>query len=152
MRKVLASTVAAITFGGAVLATAAPAYAEHNNSYGGYNSYGGHSRHRGNGDSTAAAIVAGIAGLAIGAAIANKSDGRQRYDRGYGYSDSYGSNDGYGYRNNYGAGYGYDSRSDNYYRHGYDGYYDQSRTCVTRERVWDSYRDRYVKVERRYPC
>lgn len=149
MRKVLASAIAAVTFGGAVLATAAPAYAEH------YNSYGGYNRHRGNGDTAAAAIVAGIAGLAIGAAIASKDDNRQRYSRGYGYNDSYGYGDSYGYRNNYGTGYGYDSRSDGYYRqhrHGYDGYYDQNRTCVTRERVWDSYEDRYVKIERRYPC
>jgi hypothetical protein len=140
MRKFLASALAALTFGGAVLATAAPAQAEHNSYY---------RRHKDGGDDAAIAVIAGIAGLAIGAAIANKNDDRDRYDRGYGYRDSY------GYRNNYGTGYGYSPQSDRYYRHhrhGYDGYYDRSRTCVTRERVWDSYRDRYVRVERRYPC
>lgn len=144
MRKVLASALAAVTFGGAVLAAAAPAQAEHNNNY---------RRHKGGGDTAAAAVIAGIAGLAIGAAISGKDSDRGRYDRGYGYRDSYG--DSYGYQNNYGTGYGYSPSSDRYYRHnrhGYDGYYDRSRTCITRERVWDSYQDRYVRVERRYPC
>ena len=146
MRKVLASALAAVTFGGAVLAAAAPAQAEHNNNY---------RRHKGGGDTAAAAVIAGIAGLAIGAAISGKDSDRGRYDRGYGYRDSYGYGDSYGYQNNYGTGYGYSPRSDRYYsqnRHGYDGYYDRSRTCITRERVWDSYQDRYVRVERRYPC
>lgn len=140
MRKSLAAALAALTFGGAVLASAAPAQAEHNRYYRG---------HRDGDDTAAAAIIAGIAGLAIGAAIASKDDDRDRYD------DGYRRRDRYGYRNNYGVGYGYDPHSDRYYRHhrhGYDGYWDRNRTCVTRERVWDSYEDRYVRVERRYPC
>ena len=142
MRKVLASALAAVTFGGAVAATAAPAHAEH------YRNYGNYSRHRGGGDATAAAVIAGIAGLAIGAAISSKN-GNDRYgrsyDRSYGYQDSYG----------YGSGYGYDPSSDSYYsggRQSYGSYYGRQSICVTRERVWDPYEDRYVKVERRYAC
>ena len=142
MRKFLASALAAVTFGGAVVGAAAPAYAEH------YSGYGNYSRHRGGGDATAAAVIAGIAGLAIGAAISSKN-GNDRYGRGY--DRSYGYQDSYGY----GSGYGYDPRSDSYYsgrRNGYDSYYGRQSICVTRERVWDPYEDRYVKVERRYPC
>lgn len=142
MRKFLTSALAAVTFGGAVAATAAPAHAEHNRNYGAY------SRHRSGGDATAAAVIAGIAGLAIGAAISSKN-GNDRYGRGY--DRSYGYQDSYGY----GSGYGYDPRSDSYYsgrRGGYDSDYGRQSICVTRERVWDPYEDRYVKVERRYPC
>ena len=157
MRKSLAAAMAAVTFGGAIAATAAPAYAD------AYNDY--RYRRHGNGDSTAAAIVAGVAGLAIGAALASKNDryGNSRYgasryyDRGYGYGDSYqygyGANDSYGS----GYGYGYDPRTDGYYGgynrsygQGYDD--DRGRSCVSRERVWDPYLARSVKIERRYPC
>jgi hypothetical protein len=70
--------MAAITLGGAVCATAAPAEARpHGGGYyhGGY--YGGHSRH----NNAGAAVAAGVVGLALGAALA--SNGHSYYDRGY---------------------------------------------------------------------
>ena len=45
-------------------------------------------RHRGGGDDAAIAIAAGIAGLAIGAAVSNGNGGRYYNDRRY-YNDSY---------------------------------------------------------------
>jgi hypothetical protein len=87
MRKALTAAIAAITLGGAVCATAAPAEAQHyRGGYHGY--YGGHYRH-GNGG---AAVAAGIAGLAIGAALASD------HPRYYGYSQPY-------YGGYYGPGY-----------------------------------------------
>jgi len=92
--------------------------------------------HRG-GNGTGTAVVAGIAGLAIGAALA--SNGRDRYyDRGYrgGYYDR-------GYNGYYDRGYypprGY-YRDRGYYRGG--GYY---RDCRI-ERRWDPYYGRGVPV------
>jgi hypothetical protein len=85
MRKTLAAGLAALTFGGAVAAAAVPATAEARPYHHGY------SHHRG-GDAAGAAIVAGIAGLALGAAL---SDNHPHY-----YSRSY-----YGYPA-YGYGYG----------------------------------------------
>lgn len=87
-------------------------------------------------DRTGTAIVAGIAGLAIGAAIA--SSDRDRY-----------------YRDRYYRSRGYDPYyDDGYYRsHGYypnDGYYaytyrQRYRHCYV-ERRWDPYWDRSVRV------
>lgn len=107
MRKVLAAGMAAITFGGAMAAALPAAADEHGwhgdhhgyrGEYGGYRGdYGDYrgdwDHHRRHGDNAAAAaLVAGIAGLAIGAAL---TDGNHRtYSRGYyapGYYD-------YGYR------------------------------------------------------
>ena len=128
MRKFIASALAALTFGGAVIAAATPAEADR---YRGRH----HHRHHGGGNDVAVAAIAGIAGLAIGAAIA---DGGRSRNSGY-YSRSY----------PYRSGYGYDPRYDTYS----GGYYGRGdRICITRERVWDPYIRRHVRVERQYPC
>ncbi|MBX3486174.1 hypothetical protein [Phenylobacterium sp.] len=130
MRKFIASALAALTFGGAVLAAAAPAQADSR-----YRYY----RHHSSGNTAATAAIAGIAGLAIGAAIADGNRGR---------SSSYYSS-GYSSRGYYDNGYRYDPRDDGYY----GSYYDRGpRTCVTRERVWDPYIRRNVMIERSYRC
>lgn len=79
MRKVLTAALAAITLGGAVCATAAPAEAR-DHYYGGGRYYGGH-RH----NDAGAAVAAGVLGLALGAAIASDHgySNRGYYDRGY---------------------------------------------------------------------
>jgi hypothetical protein len=132
MHKFIATALAALTFGGAVLATAAPAQADSRHRY-----YRGH--HHSGGNTAAAAAIAGIAGLAIGAAIA---DGNGRSRSGGYYSGGYS-------RGYYDNGYRYDPRYD-----GYSGdYYGRGpRTCITRERVWDPYIGRHVSIERRYAC
>lgn len=125
MRKTIAAALAALTFTGA-LATAAEA---HDRNY----------RHRHN-NKDGAAVAAGIAGLAIGAALA--SGGR---DRGY-YDNSYD-------RGYYGRGYYNDRRY--YGRPHYGppvryGYYDNRRyrqRCETVRR-WDPYYGGYVRVRR----
>jgi hypothetical protein len=80
MRKTLTAGLAALTFGGAIAAAAIPASAEARSYHGGYGYRGGYGYHHGNGG---AALAAGIAGLAIGAAIADNS--RPHYAYGYGY-------------------------------------------------------------------
>lgn len=149
MRKLLTSALAAVTAAAAVAAVATPAQAERYRH-----------RNRDNNDAAAAAVVGGIVGLALGAAIAGSNKDR-RYDDGY-YRQGYNDN-GY-YR---GGGYGY--RDDGYYRgysgysgysgSGYSGYsgrtyaYDYGpRVCVSRERVYDPYYGRRVMIERRYAC
>lgn len=97
---------------GTTLAFAAPADAQRYHRY---------RHHRDNGG----ALVAGIAGIAIGAAIAS-GDRRYDYDRRYYRQRGYYPNNGYYYR-------------DNYRR--YNGY----RNCYTR-RVWDPYEGRRVRV------
>jgi hypothetical protein len=79
MRKALTAALAAITLGGAVCATAAPAEAQRY--YGGH--YGGYRHH----DNTGAAVAAGVVGLALGAALASNHGyyNHGYYDRGYGY-------------------------------------------------------------------
>ncbi|MBU1376428.1 MAG: hypothetical protein KKE02_14220 [Alphaproteobacteria bacterium] len=134
MRKALTTTLAAVTAIGAVLATAAPAEAQR------YRHYDrGH--HRGGGDATAAAIIGGVAGLALGAAIAGNNDGRR--DRvyssgGYAYDPRYDTYQGGYYRD--GPAYGYGER-----RYAY-------RTCVSRDRVYDPYIGRRVTIQREYAC
>jgi hypothetical protein len=135
MRKFLASALAAVTFGGAVAATAAPAQAErYQHRY--------YRHHGGGNDAAAAAIVGGIAGLAIGAALSSKGDhgyyGRSYYGRDYGR--------GY-YRNGYVYDPGYDSYRGGYYGDGY-----AYRTCIRVERFYDPYIGRDVRVRREYPC
>jgi hypothetical protein len=73
------------------------------------------------------AIVAGIAGLAIGAALASGNDRRYDYDRRYYRQRGYYPTDGYYYRD-------YERR----YRGGWD-------RCTVR-RVYDPYLDRRVRV------
>ncbi len=85
--------------------------------------------HRGGGDTAAAVVLGGIAGLAIGSALS--SSGRS----GRGYVSS---------------GYYYDGPRDYYYDDYRPRY--RSRTCISRERVWDPYIERRVVIERRYPC
>ncbi|AJP73961.1 hypothetical protein [Sphingomonas hengshuiensis] len=81
-------------------------------------------RHYRDRDNTGVAIVAGVAGLALGAALAN--DRRYDYDRRYYRERGYYPRDGYYYRQ--------------HYRH-YRGY----ETCNVR-RVWDPYEGRRVLV------
>ena len=114
MRKTLAAALAALTAGGAMAATVLPTTAD-------ARPYGHYYGHRGNGG---AAVAAGIAGLAIGAAIA--SDHPRYYS--YGYGPAY-----------------YDYGPGPYY----GGYYG---TCVTRHWVWDPYLGRHVLVHERVPC
>ncbi|MEW5688347.1 MAG: hypothetical protein AB1942_25805 [Pseudomonadota bacterium] len=130
MRKLITTAMAGVVTAGAVLAAAAPAYADRR-----------HHRHRGgNDDAVAAAVLGGVAGLALGAALSNGNRrDRGYYDNGYRYDPRY---DGY-------------HRGGGYYRGGRDyGYYDRPRyrTCVTRDRVWDPYIGRRVTIERSYRC
>jgi hypothetical protein len=136
MRKALAAGMAALTFGGAVAAAALPSAAEARDWHGGYG-YGGYrggygyrgdwGRHHHGNDAAAAAVVAGVAGLALGAALS--SNNRVYYDRGY-YDRGY---------------YGY---APGYYDYGYGGY----ATCSSRRWVWDPYIGRRVLITSHYAC
>jgi hypothetical protein len=149
MRKTLTTALAVVTLAGSVLATATPASADRYRDY-------GYRHHRKDSDKAAIAVAAGIAGLALGAALSSKSNGRTSYNSGYssrsypydnGYAydprdDSYGG-DYYGRGSGYGYGYGY----------GYeDSYRRAPAVCISRERVYDRYSGRRVTVERRYAC
>lgn len=94
-------------------------------------------RYRGryNRDNTGTAIIAGVAGLAIGAAIA--SNGRDRYRDRYYYDRGYPRN----YDYNYYQQRGY-YPNDGYYAQRYRGRYDSCRV----ERRWDPYYGRPVPV------
>jgi hypothetical protein len=71
MKKIITAAMAALTLGGAAMASAVPAEAApHGYYHGGYGYHGGY---RGGGG----ALLAGVAGLAIGAAIADS--GRPHY-------------------------------------------------------------------------
>ncbi len=102
MNKFLTRAVLGATLAATALTAAAPAEARH---------YG----RRGN-DGAGVAVVAGILGLGIGAAIASSSDRDHRYDR----------------RDRYYRDQSYDGYPDNYdYRDSYDrsdrrGYYDDN--------------------------
>lgn len=108
MTNLATKAVLGLTAAASVLTIAAPAEAQR---------YRG--RHHDRGD---AAIVAGIAGLAIGAAIAS-SDRRYDYDRRHYRRHGYYPRDGYYYRN----------------------HYPRYRDCYVR-RVWDPYLGRRVAV------
>lgn len=144
MRKLLTTAMAAVTAAGAVLATAAPAQADR---------YRHHRHHRDNDDAVAAAILGGVAGLALGAALSDGGRSRSYYS-GYAYDPRYD-----GYRGGYYRDRSYRDRyyRDGYYRDGYYGrpyaYYDRPyRVCISRDRVWDPYIGRRVTIERRYAC
>jgi len=117
----LKTTIGRVAAGLAALAMVAGSTAASAQSYrhGGYHDRG---RHHGNGNSTEAAIVGGVVGLALGAAIAGNNN--NRYDRGYSNRGYYDRGYGYGYAPppppprygyGYGRGYGYGHGP----RHGY---------------------------------
>lgn len=116
MRTLLKKATLTVALGASALVASAPAEAQYRRYY---------HRDRDNGG---AAVVAGIAGLAIGAALAssNRYDRRYSYDTRYYDQRGYYPNDGYYARNYY-----------NQYR-GYD-------RCYTR-RVYDPYIGRRVRV------
>jgi hypothetical protein len=126
MRKIIAATLAGVTFA-ATLATAADARPRYRHHRGGDN------------DEVAAAIIGGVAGLALGAALSSGSNSRGRVYYNGGYSNGY-AYDPY-----------YDGYSGSYYAPPPRRYY-RERTCVTRDRVYDPYIGRRVVIERRYPC
>ena len=118
----------AVALGATALTAAAPAEAQR------YRGYGGGYRHYDR-DNGGTAIVAGIAGLAIGAAIASNRNDRYRdeyyRDRGYNYN----------YDDNYYRSHNY-YPNDGYYAYQYRGGYDR---CYV-ERRYDRYYDRTVRV------
>jgi hypothetical protein len=101
MTNFVKKAVLGAVMGATVLAAAAPA-AEAQRYRGGYHGGYGYRHH----DDTGTAIVAGIAGLAIGAAIAG-NDRRYDYDRRYYRDHGYYPTDGYYYRNHYRSYRGY---------------------------------------------
>lgn len=117
MRKILTGALATLTLAGA-LAAAAPASA--------------HDRHRGN---SGAAVAAGIAGLAIGAALASGNDGYYYYDRPY-YGSYYAP-----------RAYYYDAPPPGYYAG--PRYYYRHGGCRSEWR-WDRWSGGYVRVRACY--
>lgn len=83
MKKALTAALAALTFGGAVVATAMPAQAQRY-----HRSYDRHYHHHR--DRSGDALAAGVVGLALGAAIASSANNDRGYRSGYGGSYSYG--------------------------------------------------------------
>lgn len=124
--QTITKAVLGLTLGATALTAAAPADAQRY-------------RYRDR-DNTGTAVVAGIAGIAIGAALASSSRDRyyDRYDRRYyDYDRNY-----YDYDRPYYRDRGYYPRDGYYYRH-----YEQRgwRGCSVR-RVYDPYIGRRVKV------
>ncbi|UYY75841.1 sulfite exporter TauE/SafE family protein [Sphingomonas sp. R1] len=115
MNHLAKKLVLGIATGASLLAAVAPAQAQ---------DWRWRRHYRDRGDAAGVALVAGIAGLAIGAAISN--DRRYDYDRRFYRERGYYPTDGYWYRDNYPR-----------YR-----YYE---TCDVR-RVWDPYLERPVLI------
>ncbi|SOB86522.1 hypothetical protein SAMN06297144_1628 [Sphingomonas guangdongensis] len=130
MRDLLKKATLGVALGASALTVAAPAEAQR---------WGRYRHHRG--DNTGTAIVAGIAGLAIGAALTSRDRYDPRYDYDYRFYDrrGYFPNDGYYARRYYNDGY----YNDGYYNRG--GYYGGYNRCVVR-RVYDPYIGRRVRV------
>jgi hypothetical protein len=124
MRKSLTVAMAALTLGGTIAATAAPAQARPHGYYN--NGYYGH--HHGN--DAGVAVAAGVVGLALGAAIASNN-------RPHAYSSGY-------YAPSYASGPYYSER---YYEPRY-----VQRTCESERWVWDPYIQDRVLVRSRYRC
>ncbi len=130
MKTLLTKAALGLSLGATALTAAAPADAQWRRGYDRYDR--GWHRDRGNGG---AAVVAGIAGLAIGAALVSSANDRRYRDR---------------YYRDRGYAYDYDDR---YYRQrGYypnDGYYasryQDYRRCWV-ERRYDPYYDQSVRV------
>ena len=119
MTSFLTKSVLGATLAATALTTAAPAEAQY---------YRGRRHH----DDTGTAIVAGVAGLAIGAAIASSSNRDRRYR-----DDYYYRNDSYRYDN-----YNNYPRYNNYYNNAYRYNY---RACRI-ERRYDPYYGRSTRV------
>lgn len=118
MNNLLKKAVTGLVAGAALVgAVAAPAEAR------GYYR-GGYGYHHGIGRG-GAAVLGGIAGLAVGAAIASPR---------YNYAPAY------GYGGGYGGGYGYAPPPQAYYGYG-GGYYEPCRPRV----IWDPYIGQYVR-------
>jgi hypothetical protein len=131
MRKTLSVALAALTLAGGALSAGAADARDHRY----YNS--GRYYHRDRNDD-GAAIVAGIAGLAIGAALAGGGHDRY-YDNGY--RGSY-YRQGYYDRGRYDRGYynrGYYAQPGYAYGYGY-----APRRCRTTT-YWDPYADAYIR-------
>lgn len=128
MKTLYTKAVLALALGATALTAAAPAEAQRYR--GGYRGDNG----------TGTAIVAGIAGLAIGAAIASSS----RRDRGY---DDRGYNDRRYYnRRHYNRGYdnrGYATDYDRSYYDNRNGYYDDQNGYPSNGYYQDGYRGDY---------
>ena len=128
MNTKIKAGLAALLAVGTVAASAAPANADrywggHEGRWGGHERYE-HGYYGGRGYGGGALLGAGIAGLAVGAALASP-----RYGYGHGY------------------GYGYRPR---YYDYG-PGYYDYG-TCLVRRSVWDPYYGGYIVRRVPVPC
>jgi len=116
MKTLFTKAALALALGATALTSAAPAEAQR---------YGGGYRHN---DGTGTAIIAGIAGLAIGAAIASSSNRRDGYYEDRGYYDQRGY-DHRRYHRRHWRDHDRDSRWDdrdgpNGYNDGYNGGYD----------------------------
>ena len=124
MRNMVRKAGLAIALGATALATTAPADAQR---YGGYRGggYHGGGYHRGGIGAGGAAVLGGLVGLGVGAAIA--SNNRPYYGGGYGY---YGPGPRYGYYNGYYNGGYYAPRCWNQWR--FDPYWGRNvrvRVC-----------------------
>ena len=134
MKTLLTKAGLGLSLAATALTAAAPADAQWRRGYGGWDRGYDRGWHRGR-DNGGAAVVAGIAGLAIGAALVSSANDRRYRDR---------------YYRDRGYAYDYDDR---YYRQrGYypnDGYYayryNDYRRCWV-ERRYDPYYDQTVRV------